>query len=185
MGGYYSPTPAPPLDLGWGTRLDELEHSKPNGPSAADCKKWALRGEKVGGLIAVAGYATWGEVYTEHWWCVDAKGKLVDASGLSLVAEKLYPLSSQKDDPRGVCLAYEDECHLLYGEDEEIDPDAMPCAWCEMRATLDGLGFERGGLDIVWRPVIGSLIRENVRMRCEIASLRSEFERFSKKGGAN
>lgn len=141
--------------------------------SAPDCKTLALSGGHVPGLSVVAGYVVRSARYTEHWWCIDAGGAIVDATGLSQGAA-LYPLASQGDDPRGVCMAYSGAC----------DHEGAPCAWCSARSALAARGYERAPLDALWRPMVGFLIRDSIRLRTEIESLRREFERFSKKGRA-
>lgn len=137
-----------------------------------DCKDWALGAERIGGLTAVRGYAlfkrsidsyTGGLLYTEHWWCVDNSGGIVDATGLARVSARLIPLTDQADER--VCLAYDGRCRF-----------EAPCGWCIVRDAMNRLGYERLPIRPV-RALLDHLLREQVRLRCELESLRDEVRK--------
>jgi hypothetical protein len=146
---------------------------EPTGVVGLDCKDLSLlASEKITGLKPVAGYMVAGTVFTEHWWNLAGK-KVVDSTGMSLGGGViLLPLDDQRDDPRGVCLAYEDECDY---EDEATEEKA--CAWCRARYSLEDEGFERASLKYFWRPMMGSVWKEMRALRHEVISIRAEIER--------
>jgi hypothetical protein len=137
-----------------------------------DCKDWAIRAEKIGGLIAVRGYAIFGDEdeynpeltsFTEHWWCVDSGRKIVDPTGLRSLADRLVPLAVQ-DDERP-CFAYIDDC------DQKVD-----CAWCQVRGVLERKGYHRVSMAPT-RMLLDRLLREQLRLRSEVDALRKEIRR--------
>jgi hypothetical protein len=158
------------LDVRREERDKELDKSK----KILECKDWAINAEKIGGLVAVRGYALFDLIdnpysnpdiitgkFTEHWWCVDNTGSVIDPTGLSLISERLVPLKDQSDE--SFCLSYNGAC--------EYNPI---CGWCRTRYALENYQYKRLSMRPI-RGLLDYLMREQVRLRQEIESLRQEI----------